>query len=218
MERSAEFHPDRLAGADAKLKRLSEQCFTLVADAREALRDSDRRIELVERLRAAESGVPWASAEDRRKAVFIGKQGEIALKRGSWDEAWGHLDAARRTDPTEFRYAFQALHAGWRSGAIAPNDAVEQMLALDGLTRGQAGDVFALAGEILLREELDEDRGYSLLEQAVERNPELVDAKRRLRLRDMRRRKEDEVQKQQTGALRGLLRWGRKGDGGPDSA
>lgn len=218
IERSAEFHPDRLAGADAKLKRLSEQCFTRVADAREALQDSDRRIELVERLRAAEAGVPWASYDDRRKAVLIGKQGEIALKKGSWDEAWRHLDRARRTDPTEFRYGFHALHAGWRAGKIPPHDAVQQLLALDGLTRGQAGDAFALAGEILLREELDEDHGYSLLEKAVERNPELVDAKRRLRLRDMRRRKEDDAQRQQAGPLRGLLRWGRKGDGGAGSA
>ncbi len=212
IELSGSFHPDRFADGGPRLQRVAEACFTRVGDAREALRNSERRIELVERMRAKEQGKPWASAEDKKKAILIGKQGELALRRQAWTEAADLLEEAAQLDPTEFRYAFHAIQSGWRTGRLSPQEAIDRLMGFKDLTRGQQADVWALAGELHLREGR-EDAGYELLKQAVERNPELVDAQRRLRLRDMRQRKEDaEVAEKRPSALRSLLSWGKRAD------
>ena len=116
------------------------------------------RIELVERLRAEEEGRPWASADDKRRAVLIGKKGEIALKRQAWAEAYALLNEASETDPTSLAYRVNRLHAGWRAGELAGAAVVEDLLSIKDLTRGEQADVFALVGEIMLREGMDEDR------------------------------------------------------------
>lgn len=211
FERSASYHPDRFVQQSARARRIAAAIFASVSDAREALRDGDRRIELVERLRAAEAGKPWASSADKQKARLTYRQGMVELKRQSWATAWPLLMQTRETDPTEIRYTIDALQAGWRAGALAPRDIVTELLGIQDLTRGEQAEVFALAGEVMLRSNLDEDQAYDLLQKAVDRNPELTDAKRRLRLRDMRLQKESDDARKRAG-LRGLFgSWGGKG-------
>lgn len=212
VKRSAEFHPDRFASKGQEVQRIAAEIFTLVTEAREALRDSDVRIELVERMRALESGKPWASSADKQKARLLHRQGMVDLRRQAWAAAWPVLQKTRETDPTEVRYVIDALQAGWRAGEVDPGAAAVELLGLSDLTRGEQAEVFALAGEMMLRAGKDEDKAYELLQKAVDRNPELTDAKRRLRLRDMRVQKEAEAAQKRSG-LRGLFGgWGKKPD------
>lgn len=211
FERSAAYHPDRFVQKSARARRIAATLFARVSDARESLRDTDNRIELVERLRAAEAGKPWASAADKQTAKLSYRKGMVELKRQAWTAAWPLLQETRQTDPTEVRYTIDALHAGWRAGVLEPEKVVSELLTLPDLNRGEQAEVFALAGEVMLRSSLDEDKAYDLLQKAVDRNPDLTDAKRRLRLREMRRQKEAEEARKR-GGLRGLFGgWGNKG-------
>ncbi len=211
FERSAAFHPDRFVHKSPRARRVAAALFARVSDAREALRDTDKRIELVERLRAVEAGKPWASAAEKHKAKLSYRKGMVEFKRQAWTAAWPLLQETRDTDPTDVRYTIDALHAGWRAGVLEPRAVVMELLGLQELTRGEQAEVYALAGEVMLRSSLDEEQAYDLLQKAVDRNPDLTDAKRRLRLRDMRLQKESEEARKR-GGLRGLFGgWGSKG-------
>ena len=79
---------------------------------------------------------------------------------------------------------------------------------------GHRANLMAIVGEIRLRAG-DEAGAYEAFAKAVEMNPDHVDARRRIRLRDMRQAKAEPQKGRGLSSLRGLFSFGKKGGGDP---
>ena len=137
------------------------------------------------------------------------------MRKKQWAEAHRLWADARRVDATEVAYHWQWLETGWRSGALEGAAAEEEMLSLKSMKLGQRADLMAVVGEIRLRAG-DEAGAYEAFDKAVEMNPDHVDARRRLRLRDMRQAKTDPPKRAGL-SLKGLFSFGKKPAGGAGS-
>jgi hypothetical protein len=209
--RSSEFHPDRFMNETAAVRRVAQLCFAKVGDARSAMGDEELMIETRQRLRAAEEGRPFSSESDKRRARLVAKRGVVAHRRKQWDEAWRLYTEATEIDGTEVAYEVQRLDSGWRAGELPGAGVIEAVMGLSGLTIGLRIDALALAGEIRMRDG-DEAGAYEMFEKVVELNAEHIEARRWLRLRDMRATKGEEDSKKGL-SLKGLFSFGRKGSG-----
>lgn len=208
---SANFHPDIFLTASKPAQALARRCFARLGLAKEALADVDVLLEARQRMRAAEEGRPYASAAEQQRARLIAKRADVAVRKKQWGEAHMLWKEARQVDPTEVAYEWFALRTGWQSGDIAGTEAEAAMLELKSMKLGQRADLMATVGEIRLRAG-DDDGAYAAFEQAIEINPDHVDARRRMRLRDMRQSKSEPPAR--TGlSLKGLFSFGKKADG-----
>ncbi len=217
-KRSAEFHPDRFQGASARVGKIAAACFARVGEARAAFDDTDFLIETRQRLRARKEGRPFATESQKSEARLVAKRAEVAARKKQWDEAHRLWVKATEIDGTEVSYTWHRLESGWRAGVLPGTEVAKALLSLDGLTIGHGAEVYNVVGEIRLREG-DLDGAYAAFTRCIELKPDHIDARRRLRLRDMRS-KPDEAGGgggKGLGALKGLFSFGRKGDKkGPD--
>lgn len=212
-KRSAEFHPDRFQGASGLVQKLAAACFARVGDARARFEDTDFLIETRQRLRAAQDGRSFATESEKAEARLIAKRAEVAARKKQWGEAHALWVKAVAVDPTETSYEWQRLVSGWRCGALEGAHVAETLVSLQGLTVSQGAEVYNIVGEIRLREG-DEEAAYVAFNKCVELKPDHIDARRRLRLRDMRSGKDEPAAAsgKGLGALKGLFSFGRKGD------
>ena len=211
-KQSAIHHPDRFLSASKTAQTLARRCFARLGAAKEALSEVDVLLEARQRMRAGEENRPYASPAEQQQARLIGKRAEVATRRKQWGEARRLWTEASEVDPTEVAYKWSALSTGWRAGEVDGETAESAMLALTGMKLGQRADLMATVGEIRLRAG-DEDGAYAAFDKAIEMNPDHVDARRRVRLRDMRQSKADPPKRSGL-SLKGLFSFGKKGDGG----
>ncbi|MEC7946248.1 MAG: hypothetical protein VX265_01695, partial [Myxococcota bacterium] len=207
---SANFHPDIYLTASKPAQALARRCFARLGLAKEALADVDVLLEARQRMRAAEEGRPYASAAEQQRARLIAKRADVAARKKQWGEAHKLWMEAKQVDPTEVSYEWFALKTGWQSGDIEGAQAEAAMLELKSMKMGQRADLMATVGEIRLRAG-DENGAYAAFEQAIEINPEHVDARRRMRLRDMRQSKSEPPARSGL-SLKGLFSFGKKSD------
>lgn len=208
-KQSASFHPDMYLSAAPGTQALARRCFARLVEAREALEDVDVLLETRQRKRAEEDGRPYASPAEQQQGRLIARRAEVSVRKSQWAEASRLWKEACAVDGTEVSYQWNRLLAGWRAGEIDGPTAEAEMLALKSMKVGQRADLMATVGEIRLRAG-DEEGAYAAFTSAVELNPDHVDARRRLRLRDMRQAKADGT-KSGGLSLKGLFSFGRKG-------
>jgi tetratricopeptide (TPR) repeat protein len=214
-KQSATHHPDRFLDASKAAQALARRCFTRLGAAKEELADVDVLLEARQRMRAGEEGRPYASPSEEQQARLIAKRADVAVRKKKWSEAHRLWKEAGEVDPTEVAYNWNALHMGWRAGEIDGAAAEPAMLALKNMKLGQRADLMAVVGEIRLRAG-DKDGAYAAFDKAIEMNPDHVDARRRVRLRDMRQSKTDPPKRSGL-SLKGLFSFGKKGGGGKDT-
>jgi tetratricopeptide (TPR) repeat protein/CheY-like chemotaxis protein len=213
-KQSANFHPDRYLSASKMTQAVAKRCFARLVEAKEALSDVDVLLEARQRMRAAEEGRPYASPAEQQQARLIAKRADVAARKKQWAEAHRLWTEACEVDPTEVSYQWFHLETGWRSGEIPGAEAEPAMLALKSMKLGHRANLMAIVGEIRLRAG-DEAGAYEAFAKAVEMNPDHVDARRRIRLRDMRQAKAEPQKGRGLSSLRGLFSFGKKGGGDP---
>lgn len=197
---SARFHPDRFTGAPAEVRKLAEACFSRVAEARSYLLEGDKLDTVRQRLAAAEAGKVFVTAEERRAAKVELTRGQTLFRQRRWQAALAAFERAIALDPEPWIPRFLAIQARWRLKQISAEEAVAEMLELPAPKGAARADVIFVAGETLMADG-EEDQAYKLYRQAVKEWPEHVGAQRRLRLKEMRERKEQE---------KGLGRWRKR--------
>lgn len=209
---SAKYHPDCFLDASKVAQALARRCFARLGSAKEALADVDVLLEARQRMRAGEEGRPYASPAEQHQARLTAKRADVAARKKQWGEAHRLWNDAVEVDPTEVAYQWQSLHTGWLAGLIDGEAAEAAMVELKNMKLGQRADLMAVVGEIRLRAG-DEAGAYAAFDKAIEMNPDHVDARRRVRLRDMRQAKADPPRGSGL-SLKGLFSFGKKGKGG----
>jgi tetratricopeptide (TPR) repeat protein len=189
---SARYHPDRFHGAAPAVAELAARAFSLVGEARDALLVGNRLRDLRERLAAKAEGRVYVSDDDRRRAKVKLTHAEAAARKLAFVEAHTLYGEAHRLDPLDWVAEAGMLRAGWKAGVVDGVAAAARLPELKPATARERGDLLALAGEMLLRAGRAEE-AYPLLDKAVQLCPDHIDARRHLRLRDMRSRPEEKV-------------------------
>ena len=183
---SALYHPDRYGQEPEAVGRLAADCFAVVGRAREELLEDPAHLELVRlRLQAKEQGKVFLTAGEREVLRHRGREAERALKRRAWAEAIALSDEVLAQDPESFEARFVNTRARVGSGALGLVEGADQLRALTAPDPRSRAVVLNEAGELLLKAG-KEAAAYKCFRQAVEADPEHIEARRQLRLRDMR--------------------------------
>ena len=207
-EASKKFHPDRFNSASARVQTIAGECFSMVMDAYNALKDEGLREEVKARLEAAERGEVYVTDRDRREAEMLYSRAQVAFRKKDYDTAQQQFDTAAAKDPSNWRYRYMQLRAAWHLKEIGGLEVAQQILDMDGPRGLTRADVIFEAAEIMMREGAAE-KAYELYRQVLVLNPEHIGARRRKRLRDMRAAAEDEKQSS-SGLFSGLFRRKKK--------
>lgn len=187
---SARYHPDRFHGAPPAVAELAGRAFSLVGEARDALLVGGRLNDLRERLKAQAEGRVFVSEDDRRRAKVKLTHAEAAAKKQAFVEAHALYTEAHRLDPLDWVAEAGLLRNGWKGGVVDGPVAAARLQELKPATPRERGDLLALAGEMLIRAGRPEE-AYPLLDKAVQLCPDHIDARRHLRLRDLRNKPEE---------------------------
>ncbi|MFT4978424.1 MAG: tetratricopeptide (TPR) repeat protein [Myxococcota bacterium] len=199
---SSRFHPDRFASDPPSARTLAERCFAQVMEAGEALASEALREEVKARLDAELRGEQYVTEQERKDAEMAYARGQVAFRRRQFDEAVRDFRLAHSLDPEPWRHRYMLTRSEHSSGARSGVEVAEELLELVGPRGTARADVLFEAGEILLREGLD-DRAYDTFSKIVEIYPDHIGARRHLRLRKKRARSpEDEGS---SGLLSGLF-------------
>ena len=207
---SAEHHPDRFATEPEQVREAAAECFAVWVDARDRFDDEAFRAEVRERLIAARDGRVYVSEGEKKKAKLALSQGLYHARRKTWPDAIAAFEESVALDPTEWEAGFQLLLARWRSGDLPAAQAAEALAEVSPTTLKGRAEVRFQVGEARLAAG-DEAGAYKSFEEAVSAVPDHTGAARRLRLRALRQEKAAESG--QKAGIRGLFKWGRKGDG-----
>ena len=186
---SSKYHPDRFVGQSDEVKALAAECFELVMDAHSRMEDPVLREELKARLEAAERGEKYVTDAERQEAEVAYARGQLTFRRRQWAEALAAYEDALRLNPEPWRYTFMRARAAYHVGQLTAEQVAMALMELEGPRGPQKAEVLFEAAEILLRDGREE-QGYDLCGKIVEVYPDHVGARRRLRMRDLRQRKE----------------------------
>jgi len=183
---SANYHPDRYAKDSEQIQRLASQCFGLVADARDQLLADTAGLELLHRkLKAAEAGEHYISASEAEQAHTALKELKRAAQRREWQLCLELADQVLGLDPERWEAAFIRVQARRGAGLIAPGQVVQELDALEPSNKRGRAQVLYYKGEVLLADGKD-SAAFSSFRAAVAADETHTDAKRRLRLRELR--------------------------------
>ncbi len=189
---SARFHPDRYATGSADLLRTARDCFAVVNDAYQALKDPDFLAEAKARLAAKEAGKAYVTDGDRRRARLLFAKGDVAYRRKALDEALENFELAHAANPLDWRTAFMLTRVRFELGAARADECAMALMELEAPEGRQRSDLLYHLGEMLLAADR-EQAAFRSFEQAVDEWEHNVDAKRRIRLRKLRREGVDAV-------------------------
>ena len=207
-EASVHLHPDRFAGRSPAMQEAAAACFTLLAEAREALAaDPEILNELRERLRASADGRVWSSDAEKLRARTLVKKAEYFLRKQQYDEALHAIDESLLLLPGDFQAAFLRCQTLARSGKLAVDPLVAAFDALVPSEPNDRAEIHFEVGEALFKA----GRAIEALkrfERAVAANEEHIGARRRLRLNQMRGKKTDA--EPESSAPRGLAGFFRR--------
>lgn len=183
---SADFHPDRFGMATQAVKNIVASCFAVVGRAREELLADTEGLELLhKRLTAAEAGEVYLTKGEREVLGIRLKEARRALKRRAWPDAIRLAEEVLEEDPSSFMARFVVLKARARSGEVELLDAARQLQELTPEDPRSRALLLYEKGELLLKAD-KEAAAYKAFRECVEADPEHIEARRRLRLREMR--------------------------------
>lgn len=183
---SAAFHPDRFGMATQAVRNLAASCFAVVGRAREdILADPDGLALLQKRLAAAEAGEVFLTSAEREVLGLRLKEARRALKRRAWEEAVRISAEVLEQDPESFQARFISVKARARSGELDLLEAATQLHAMVPTDPRSRAMLLYEKGELLLKAD-KEAAAYRAFKECVEADPEHIEARRRLRLREMR--------------------------------
>lgn len=183
---SARFHPDRFARESKAVQREAQECFAIVGDAFEVLQEPTYREEALARLRAAAAGRVYVSDGDRRKALLLFARGDVSYRRKSLPEAIEAFEAAHAVNPHDWRTIFMLNRARFDAGVAPAEECAMALMDLQAPEGRQRSDLLYHLGEMLLAADRQK-AAFDCFERAVQEWDQNVDAKRRLRLRKLRR-------------------------------
>jgi curved DNA-binding protein CbpA len=182
---SRKYHPDQFTGESGEVRKLAVECFGVIQESYNAMRDETLREEVRARLEAAERGEQYITDRDRTEAELAYSRGQVAFRKKDFAEAMVQFDRANQLDPGKWRHAYMGHRTSHHLGNISGAEAARLILALDGPRGLTRADVLFEVAEILMREN-DEQQAYDLYEQVLQLNPEHIGARRWVRIRRMR--------------------------------
>lgn len=183
---SARFHPDRYARDADNVKRVSRDCFAMVSDAYAVLKDDALRDEVRLRLEAREQGRTYSSDSDKRRALLLYTQGDVAFRKRRYDEALPLLEHAYELHPEPWKTVFLLVRTRFETGKQGADECAMELMKIEAPEGRAKAEVLYQLGEMLMVADR-EKAAFKAFEDAVAQYPDHVDAKRRLRLRRMRR-------------------------------
>jgi Flp pilus assembly protein TadD len=184
-------HPDRFVSASTAAHRMAEEVFGLVSAAYEAIGDSTSRVTYL-RGEADRKKLAEEMAEGQRavRAELEFQKGEAALRARRPDVALVHFQTAVDTYPDEGEY-----HAslGYALHLTKPGDQATRKKAYAHIQKGRKlapdrAKPYLYLGRMALFEERAEV-AERMFAEAVQCDPDCLDALRELRLINMRRQK-----------------------------
>jgi CheY-like chemotaxis protein len=184
-------HPDRFVSSSTAVHRMAEEVFGLVSAAYEAIGDAAGRVAYL-RGEADRKKLAEEMAEGQRavRAEIEFQKGEAALRARRPEAALAHFQSAAETYPDEGEY-----HAalGYALHLTKPADATTRKKAYAHIQKGRKlapdrAKPYLYLGRLALVEERAEV-AERMFAQAVQLDPDCLDALRELRLINMRREK-----------------------------
>jgi len=189
---SANYHPDRYAKDTAEIRGLASECFGRIADARDQILADPAALELLHlKLKAAESGEHFISASEAEQAHTALKELKRAAQRREWQLC---LELAARVltlDPDRWEAAFIQVQARYGARLIGPSQVVTELDALEPSNKRGRAQILYYKGEVQLADG-KKSAAYASFRSAVAADETHTDAKRRLRLRELRESRQSE--------------------------
>jgi len=191
---SSNYHPDRFARQPDEVLKVVRDIFSLVNEAYDQLKQPAQAEDLRQRLLAREEGRTWSSESDKRRARIHLAEAEAAFRGQKYPLA---LEAANRgfeLHPDDWKLRFLRARLRRLTGQLDAFGLATELLEMqvpDGRARAE---LLYLLGEALLESDR-EAAAYKAFEDAVKEFPDHIEARRRLRLRLLRRKGVDEVRK-----------------------
>ena len=203
---SKRYHPDGFVNQTRPLRKLASECFNIVQNAYNTMKDETLRMEVRARLAAEEKGEQYVADRDRQEAEMVYARAQVLFRKKDYRAAKKAFDHANQLDPVNWRYKYMQIRTDYHLGAVTGNVSVEQILALSGPRGHTMADVTYEAAEILAREK-KEGRAFELHKKVLSLNPEHIGARRRVRMRQKRKAEDN---KSGSGLFSGLFRRKKK--------
>ena len=204
---SRKYHPDQFSAEPEPVRAVAAECFAILQDAYGAMKSATLREEVTARLEAAENGEQYVTDRDSTEAEMLYSKAQLSFRKKDYSVAHHGFDRALRLNPGKWRYAYMARRTGYHTGVLSGAEAAQLILDLDGPRGLTRADVLFEVAEILMKEK-EEERAHDLYRQVLQLNPEHIGARRRGRIRKMRKAAADE--ESNTSLFSGLFRRKKK--------
>lgn len=182
---SARFHPDRYVRAGEDVLMVTRDCFALVNDAYALLRDEAVRSDAQLRMAAREQGRIYSNESDKRRARLLYAQGELAFRRKQYPEALDLLSQAAQAHGDDWKIQFLLERARFEAKASDAESCASALMRISAPEGRARAEVLYYLGEMLLAADR-EKAAFKAFEDAIAQFPDHIEAKRRLRLRELR--------------------------------
>ena len=204
---SKRFHPDQFISQSPKVRQLAAECFSVLQDAYDSMKDEGLRGEVRARLEAAERGEQYVTDRDRSEAEVLYSRGQVLFRKKDYATAKMEFQAAQSRDPNNWRCAYMLLRSLYHLSELTGEEVAQQIQDLEGPRGLTRADVLFEVAEIFMRDGA-ERRAHDLYDAVLKLNPEHIGARRRLRIKNMRAAAaEDESN---SGVFSGLFRRKKK--------
>jgi tetratricopeptide (TPR) repeat protein len=182
---SKQFHPDQFINQPAEVRRLAAECFSVLQDAYDAMKDEGMRKEVRARLEAAERGEQYVTDRDRAEADVLYSRGQVIFRKKEYSTAKKKFQSGLSRDPNNWRCAYMLLRSRYHLNELGGEDAAQQIQDLDGPRGLVRADVLFEVAEIFMRDGAKR-RAHETYDAVLKLNPEHIGARRRLRIKSMR--------------------------------
>ncbi|MCK6505196.1 hypothetical protein L6R53_17655 [Myxococcota bacterium] len=182
---SSRFHPDRYARESEAVLTVARDCFALVNDAYAVLRDEAVRHDAQQRMQAREQGRHYSNESDKRRARLLYAQGELAFRRKQYAEAQQLLAQAAEAHGDDWKIQFLLERARFEARASTAEACASALMKISAPEGRARAEVLYHLGEMLLAADR-EKAAFKAFEDAIAQFPDHIEAKRRLRLRELR--------------------------------
>jgi tetratricopeptide (TPR) repeat protein len=209
----ARYHPDRYLGSNQAVRALAEGCFGRISESYHHLKDPLQFEQARERLVFRETGKRPVNDKTRARARVDFKRAEMRFRQRRYEDAVKVAERAVEGDPARWEYRYLQLRSAWHAGTENTETVVTGIIGLEGMDSISRGEALYVAGEMWLKDGRTK-QAYDLFKQAVGVDPENVGARRRIRLKESRKResaKESSGAKKAGKPLFGGV-FGRRGD------
>jgi len=220
---AAQYHPDRIGSAGSDVRDAAADVFSVLNEIRGQLEDPEELARALREIRQKRTEGTTISELDRQRARVLARLAEARMRKSNWKAARDLWVQAREMIDDEPFYGLQEtfcravlkeipydIAAGSMADVnLKSDDTKEHTTASERLRREadrrfRVGWLYKLAGQ--------NTSAMSWFEKTLEISPEHTEARREVRLKQMRKKAGDDSGSSKRG-LGSLFRWGkRKGD------